>query len=153
MIFGNVKSYIQNGEDIISLRWSIVSSEFLQNKDVEFESIINGNRTHDWLGDYAAFTVTDFLWKYSDPAVMFNTLKNIEHTNISFWFEGATHVSECFVSTIRPYYHKGFRPYGACVIEMYPLRYIQIGAIRVTENNEIRQTDDDYVRILEGFEI
>lgn len=153
MIWGTAKSYIINGVDTITLNKSTTSFGLFENQDRRFRSIVNGVRTHARLGDYSSFSVLVWLWQESDPKTKLESLLALVGNEITFYFQGTTVLASCYVESVKPFYWKNLRMYGACVISLFPTAYTQISQALLNEDGTPLLNQDGTPLLNEGFNL
>lgn len=134
MIFGILKSYIIYNGETVTLENSIVTPDWFQNNDIVHKSIITGKRTHSWRADYASFNLIDYLFKYTDPTLQFQSIKNLQGMIVDFYLHGQTYIAECFIAKVKPIYLFDRIKHDACNIHLYPTKYTLISQDMLSED-------------------
>lgn len=153
MIWGTAKSYIVSGVDTITLNKSTTSFGLFESQDVHYRSIINGVKTHTRLGDYADFKVLSWLWKESNPKTKLQSLRALVGNEVTFYFQGTTILTSCYVESVTPFYWKNLRDYDACIIHLFPTAYTQIKQSLLNEDGTPLLNEDGTPLYNEGFEL
>lgn len=98
-------------------------NSFVIADQLNYRSVINGNRTNTHLGDYGEFKLIDFVWKYASPSSRFNTLYDYYHSNVYFSPQGREALQDsssalitCYVKELKPFFYKNNRNYDAVLI-------------------------------------
>lgn len=151
MIFGTAKSYIIDGATTITLANSITDFDLLQNQDVRHRSILTGKKTTSRLADYSEFTVTQYLFKESNPSGKFSTLRGLIDKEVYFYFQGSTIISNCYVSDVKPYYIRNLIRYDMVKITLFPIDYLSISGFIQTESGIDILTEDGQQIRTEGI--
>lgn len=141
MIWGNKKSYILSGYTAIQLNHAVVDFNFFQNEDIRHRSIITGTVTTSKKGDYASFLITDKIWLESNPKNKFSTLKALVGNKITFYLEGETSFSQCYVEEVNPYYFRNLISYDIVTIKLTPTRYIEMANLLTQDSIPILTED------------
>ena len=132
MIIGTAKPAIVNisTSAVLNLDHSLIEYDPIIEDQLNFRSVINGNRTNTHLGDYGTFKVTVLLWKYSNAKTAFNNLIAYYHQDVYFQPHRGAEIQDssensvpCFVKSFKPFYYKGFIKYDAVTVVFETNKY------------------------------
>lgn len=151
MIFGTTKSYILYDSVTTTLPKSTTDFDLLQNQDIRHKSILTGKRTTSRTGDYASFTVTDWLFTEQDPTAKFLSLRDLIDKQVYFYFQGSSLIINCYVYEVKPFYIKNAIRYDAVRITLFPLNYFAISSVLQTEDGIDILTEDGQKIRTEGL--
>lgn len=153
MIYGTDKSFIQFGDATILMPHSVTNFDLLQNQDIRHRSILTGKRTTSRKADYAEFTVTDKLFKYSSPTAQFNLLRGLIDEQVQFYFQGSTVIADCYVMEAKPYYMRNLINYDLMTLVLLPINYLTISNYMYSEDGQIMLNEDGTPMRTEGISI
>lgn len=120
---------------------SIFEYDFLQSDQINHRSVMNGNKTNTFLGNYGSFKITERLWQNTDSftaKLKFQRLNSFYHTNV--WFypnsdqvvqDSTTTEVTCYFKGFKPMYYKGFSAYDAVVCEFETNKYHDVTKLLV----------------------
>ncbi len=120
---------------------SIFEFDLVQPDQLNFRSVINGNKTNTFLGDYGSFKITERLWQ---KITVFTAKKRFQRLNgfyhTSLWLfphankviqDSATTTITCYFKGFTPMYYKGFSAYDAVVCEFETNKYHDVTKLLV----------------------
>ena len=114
---------------------------FIEPDQLNYRSVINGNKTNTHLGDYGSFKITERLWQKSTTftaKLKFQRLYSFYHTDV--WFfphsykvvqDSATNAVTCYFKTFKPMYYKNFLSYDAVMCEFETNKYHSVAGLLV----------------------
>jgi len=153
MIWGTAKSYLYDGVDTVTLNNSTTSFGLFETQDKHYRSILTGVKTNLRVSDYADFKVLVWLWKEDDPKDKLSDLLGLVGSTVTFYFQGTTIIASCYVESVVPFYMKNLRAYDACVVHLFPTKYIQIKQGLLNEDGTPLLNEDGTPLYNEGFEL
>lgn len=83
-ILGEVRCRLKRGSSELVLEHTVLDTKLLITQEQMQESIVTGARTwvRDW--DQAEFKVTEYLWKYENPAEIFSKIMSYMYGKVEF---------------------------------------------------------------------
>ena len=129
----------------VRIGYKFVNSTFefnlIEPVQLNYPSIINGNKTNTHLGDYGSFKITERLWQKTTnftANLRFQRLNGFYHTNIWFLPHGTGQIKdsggasvECYFKGFKPMYYKGFISYDAAICEFETNKYHDVTKLLV----------------------
>lgn len=85
-IFGVAAPAFESGVNTIALDHVVVLSEKFDEGNIQFESVINGFREWENIGDHYEIELQMFLYKYADPAAKYAELKTYHRTLVDKFY-------------------------------------------------------------------
>lgn len=122
----------------IYLTYSQIKYNFIEPDQLNYRSVINGNRTNTHLGDYGTFKVTVFLWRAGTIALTKSLMSAIYayyHTNVIFCpnqlpiKDSSSNLVYCYLKEFRPFYYKNLRDYDAVELTFEINKYHDISKL------------------------
>lgn len=115
------------------LKYSTIEYDYIEPDQLNYTSVINGNKTNTHLGDYGNFRVTEFLWRYTSGGwtakTRFTALYNFYHTNVYFAPHDDVILGSdskpilCYLKTFKLFMYKGLNTYDGLTLEFDPNAY------------------------------
>lgn len=116
---------------------SIIEYNFIEPDQLNKKSIINGNKSNTYLGDYGSFKITERLWEKTTKRVAglkFQEIYSYYHTDVWFFPHANHYIMEvstsdpvsCYFKTFKPFYYKNLISYDALTCEFETNKYHDI---------------------------
>lgn len=109
-----------------NLKYSLLDYNFVQEDQLNYRSVINGNKTNTHLGDYGNFTVRELLWRYTfnswTASTRMSKLYNFYHTDVYFaphtkpLMSGGVPIT-CYLKRFKPYMYGDKLAYDGLILE------------------------------------
>lgn len=120
---------------------SIYEYDLIQPDQLNYRSVINGNKTNTFLGDYGSFKITERLWQNVatfTASLRFQRLNGLYHTNIwvfphsnPYVMDSSSNPVTCYFRGLKPMYYKNLINYDAVICEIETNKYHDVTKILV----------------------
>ena len=114
---------------------------FIEPDQLNYRSVINGNKTNTHLGDYGSFKITERLWQKSavfTTKLKFQRLYGLYHTDVwlfphsdKYVQDSLTNVVTCYFKTLKPIRYKEYINYDAAICEFETNKYHDVTKLLV----------------------
>jgi hypothetical protein len=163
MIFGiqNPKFEEINGAETVDLLHSNMEPDYIQPNEVEFESIVNGNRSFlKKYNPHAEFSVTIHLFKYANPGSIFWKIYGYLGKDVWFYPHKDNSLKlKCHIVDVKLFYLEQPFHYDACTVvfrTVEPVQYLEETFTSILVNKSgvpIKDKDGNTIYIKKGPEI
>lgn len=120
----------------IYLNNSQINYSFVEPEQLNYRSVINGNRTNTHLGDYGTFKVIVRCWQASSAKTLFQAIYVYYHTNVIFCPHNlptklSSTVINCYLKEMRPFYWKNLISYDAVELTFETNKYYDVTTLLI----------------------